>query len=616
MIRHGWLRTAIVLTVFAAVFISLTVSSYRHESTTVDEPQHIATGYSALVLKDYRIDPLHPPLLRMWAALPLPAMSDVHFNTNTEFWTDLNPWAFCHQFMFVDNDADRLLASARLMTVLLGLLLGVLLFYWSRELFGFGAATIVLGLYCLEPNILAHFRLATTDPGVTCFIFGTVYFLWRTTRQPTPWNLTGLIVFFALAQISKFSALILFPITVTLLAVHGYRTGRWRTALGIVAALAVASYAAIWAVHRFQYAPSPPGGGLEQIVTGPKVHQRLGTLANVLDWVDLHRLLPNTYVQGFSLSQAQAQTRPAYLFGRFNTTGWWYYFPVAFLIKTPVALIILFLAGLALCAGSRATFLQKDVFFLLPPAMYLCAAMTVNTNIGLRHILPIYPFALLIAGRTVEAILASRRKLLVGFLVALCLFQIGEVAVVSPHYLAFFNCLIGGPKNGYKYLADSNIDWGQDLKNLKKWMDANGVDHINLAYFGSADPEYYGIKCTYLLGSPPFASNRVEQAVLPGLVAVSVHNLTGAGLDGNSFYKPLLDAAPVAVIGYSIRVYRVEKPWWRASSTFIFDRPVSQRSELSPVESAEGSSAFPGHSANYGRHRGNPVGAATLPRNA
>jgi hypothetical protein len=282
----------------------------------------------------------------------------------------------------------------------------------------------------------------------------------------------------------------------------------------------------------------------------------------VLDWVDIHRLLPNSYVQGFALSQAQAQTRPAYLFGRFNTTGWWYYFPVAFFIKTPVALILLFFAGLALCVVNRSKFWQEDVFLLLPPAIYLSAAMSVNTNIGVRHILPIYPFVLLIAGKAAAAVLANRRKLLVALLTALCLFQVGEVAAVYPHYLAFFNCLIGGSKSGYKYLSDSNIDWGQDLKNLKKWMDSNGIDRISLSYFGSADPAYYGINCTYLLGSPPFASNKVEQAVLPGLVAVSVHNLTGAGLDGNPFYRPLLDTVPVAVIGYSIRIYRVEKPWW------------------------------------------------------
>ncbi len=578
MIRQRSTRTTLVLVAFAALFIGLTVSSYRQESTTVDEPQHVVNGYTALVLKDYRVDPLHPPFLRLWAALPLLAMSDVHLNTNTVLWTSVNPWAFCHQFMYQDNDADRLLDRARFMSVLLGVLLGIFLFCWTREFFGFWVATIILGLYCLEPNILAHCGLATTDAGVTCFIFGTVYFLWRATQRLSAPNLTGLAVFFALAQVSKFSALILCPITLALLATRAFRESPWpctvsrlgdltirsrrlRVALGVVLTLALTTYIAIWATYRFQYAPAPPGGGLDRIVCGPTAHQRLGMLATILDWVDLHRLLPNSYTQGFALSQAQSQIRPAYLLGRFNTTGWWYYFPFAFLVKTPISLIVLFVAGLALCAVNRSKLWEDDIYILLPLTMYLGISMTMHINIGLRHILPMYPFVLLLGGKAVAAVLASRRKLLAAALAMLCLFQVGEVAAVYPYYLAFFNHFVGGPKNGYKYLADSNLDWGQDLKRLKKWMDANGIEHINLAYFGSADPAYYGIHCTYLLGSPPFAASRIERPSLPGLVAVSVNNLTAVGLEGNPFYKPLLDVEPVAVIGYSIRVYRVDKPW-------------------------------------------------------
>lgn len=573
------MRTAIVLFVFAALFIGLTVSSYRQESATFDEPQHLVTGYAALKLGDYRLDIEHPPFLRIWAALPLLTMSDVHLNTNTIFWSSVKPWHFSHQFLYVDNDADRLLYRARFMSVLLGVVLGLLLFGWSRELFGFWPATIVLGLYCWEPNILAHFSLVTTDAGATCFIFGAVYFLWRVTRRLSAPNLTGLVVFFTLAQVSKFSALVLGPIVLALLVIHALRNNTWSCALagqgrsstrgqrllvaaGIVLLLAIASYAAIWAANGFRYAPAPPGAGLDRIVMGPKAHERLPTLTAVLDWVDEHRLLPNAYTQGFALGQAAAQTRTAYLLGKISFTGWWYYFPVALLVKTPISLIVLFVAGLALCAMDRSNLWRDDLFILLPIAVYLGVSMNMNINIGLRHILPIYPLGLLIAGKVVAAVLLSRRKLLAVALAVLCLLQVGEVAAVHPHELAFFNRLVGGPKNGYKYLADSNLDWGQDLKRLKKWMDTNGVDRINLSYFGSADPGYYRINCTYLLGSPVYMTDRVQKPVLPGLVAVCMNNLTGAGLEGSQFYKPLLDAEPVATIGYSIRVYRVEKPWW------------------------------------------------------
>lgn len=476
MDRQRPTHVALVLVAFAVVFIGLTASTYRRESATVDEPQHLVVGYTAWVLKDYRIDPLHPPFLRMWNALPLLAMRDVHLNTNTASWARLRAWDFCHQFMYVDNDGDRLLNRARFMSVLLGLLLGALVFSWGRELFGFWTATIVLGLYCLEPNILANFGLVTTDPGVTCFIFGTVYFLWRTAQRLTALNLIGLVAFFSLSQVGKFTALVLGPITLALLVIHACRTNIWPgtinglgaltrrhrllVAFGIVFLLALASYFAIWACYRFQYAPAPPGGGLERIVSGPTAHRSIPTLSSVTDWIDRHRLLPNTYAQGFALGQAMAQTRTAYLLGRISHTGWWYYFPVALLVKTPISLIVLFVAGLVLCAWDRSKFWQNDLFILLPIGTYLGSVMTMKIDIGVRHVLPVYPFALLIAGRAAASILASRHKLLLAVLATLCMLQVGEVASVYPHYLAFFNRLVGGPKNGYKYLSDSNLYWG------------------------------------------------------------------------------------------------------------------------------------------------------------
>ena len=184
--------TAITLLVFAAVFITLTVGSYTRESATWDEPQHVVTGYCALRFHDYRTDPEHPPFIRMWAALPLLAMDDIKLDLQKIDQTDPAAWAlggqfyFCHDALYVANNADHLLYWARFMIVLLGVLLGLLLFCWTRESLGFWPAVMVLGLYTIEPNLLAHARLVTTDFGVTCFSFGTIYFLWRTDTSSEP----------------------------------------------------------------------------------------------------------------------------------------------------------------------------------------------------------------------------------------------------------------------------------------------------------------------------------------------------------------------------------------------------------------------------------------------
>ena len=586
--NRPWARTALVLSVFAAVFITLTVTSYVRESATWDEPQHLIAGYTALKFHDYRTDPEHPRFLRMWAALPLLAGNDIAMDVNVIDKVDPNTWVrtgqfeFCHGFLYVLNDADRLLYPARFMIVLLGVLLGILLFCWTRELLGFSPAVMALALYTMEPNILAHARLVTTDFGVTCFVFGTVYFLWRTARTLNLANLCGLIGFFTLAQISKFSAILLGPVVLLLLVVRVCHPSRWRVhflneadlagagrkavaAVAILAALVAVTWVAIWATYGFRFLPSASNTWKMDFRDESIVATRVPTLSRVVTWADEHRLLPNAYLEGFLLGQAKARQRGGFLAGRYGVTGWWYFFPFAFLIKTPVSVIVLLLGGLTLCAARRGSFLRDDLYILLPILGFLGPAMTAKLNVGLRHILPIYPFVLLVAAKAVAELWNTKRRPLQLLLGGLYVLAVGEVASVYPHYLAFFNRFVGGPRNGYEYLADSNLDWGQDLKGLKVWMDKNNVRHINLSYFGTADPAYYKINCTHLPGAPFYDQQLVGEPQLPGFVAVSATNLRGVyfNAEWRNFYEPLLKIEPAAVIGYSIYVYPVQRPWWQ-----------------------------------------------------
>jgi hypothetical protein len=254
--------------------------------------------------------------------------------------------------------------------------------------------------------------------------------------------------------------------------------------------------------------------------------------------------------------------------GEVSDRGWWYYFPVAFLIKTPIALLLMAFAGLMLCAARRKTTGYDALFVAGPPVVYFGVAMAGHLNIGLRHILPVYPFVLLLAGWTIAVLLpaaaaAGRSRWRSLVLVVLCLTQLGELAMVYPHCLAFFNVSIGGPRHGADYLVDSNLDWGQGLKLLKRWITEHHVDHINLSYFGHADPAYYGIEHTPLPGAPFFEEKSITRPRLPGYVAVSATNLRCSySGDFRNLYAPLRERTPVAVLGYSIYIYWVEKPWW------------------------------------------------------
>jgi hypothetical protein len=313
----------------------------------------------------------------------------------------------------------------------------------------------------------------------------------------------------------------------------------------LVALLAVAGFAAVWGSYGFRYLPSDSAGWAYALHAYPPIRDRLPSLARVIGWIDTHHLVPNVYSEGFLLSQVKAQSRNAFLAGDYGDRGWWYYFPVAFAIKTPVVLLLAAAAGLVVW-GWRSR--DKAMFVLVPIVVYLGWSMTTHINIGVRHILPIYPFVIVLAAAALAFVGCA-----------------AETAIAYPHQLAFFNLLVGGPSHGSEYLVDSNLDWGQDLKPLKRWMDDHQISHINLAYFGSADPRYYGIDCTFLPGAPTWVNPEfVNDPRLPGYVAVSATLLRGVYAENDQqrqFYAPLARMTPAAVIGHSIFVYWVERPW-------------------------------------------------------
>jgi hypothetical protein len=572
------LRTVVAVALFALVFIGESVYSYTQKSATNDEPVHVTDGYFSLARGDYRFDPEHPPLVRMWAALPL-LFESVAADTRVVDASVPDQWAIAglfhdaHRFLYLQNDADRLLYQARFMIVLLGVLLGVLLFAWVEEWLGFVPACAALAMLALEPNIVAHFSLVTTDGGLTSFAFGAVYFLWRICRRgPTAGNSAGLCLFCVLAATAKYSSILLFPAVLLLLAlaVRPFRRLTLAKAATIAALVLVTSYVGLWASYRFQYLPSANATWTFALHDNADIAERVPTLTALVKWVDSHRLLPNVFSEGLLLGQAKSQRRFVYLAGRYSDTGWWYYFPFAMAIKTPLPLLLLIVWGSVHAVARRRLDPLTLAFLGVPIVFFMGGAMQSHLNIGLRHVLTVYPFLVMLAALAVAVLLETprpRARLVLGALLIVWLFEYGRV---YPSPLAFFNTLVGGPANGSQYLVDSNIDWGQDLKGLKAWMDEHDVSEISLSYFGEADPAYYGIKAIYLNGGPSFVPYRlISDPKVPGYVAISVSNLVGVFFseENRRYYEPLRAMTPVAAIGHSINVYRVEEKWWQAAGS-------------------------------------------------
>jgi tetratricopeptide (TPR) repeat protein len=309
---------------------------------------------------------------------------------------------------------------------------------------------------------------------------------------------------------------------------------------------ALAAYIFLWLVYGFRFNAGPHGAAIA-IAAMPGTPW-LRSLFSVL--LDLH-LFPQAWIDGqiFNLTHL---TRTAYLLGRLSDTGFWSYFPVTFATKTPLPTLALLIAALYFIA--RRKIAGAAAFFLLTPAtVYFILAVLSRLNIGLRHILQIYPFLFVLAGAA-AAESWKRPRVMRPTVIVLGLWLVVEAAIIYPDHLAYFNEFAGGAKNGYRVAIDSNLDWGQDLKGLKRFLDERGIGKIYLSYFGTADPCFYNIDFIYITALPP----RPEACAggKPGIenadfLAVSA---TNRFLTRNS-YEWLASYKPIAQVGYSIFVY-------------------------------------------------------------
>ena len=563
-----------ILLVFCLVFSLQVISSILQKSATFDEPVNLASGYVALRFGDHRIMPQNLPLVKLLAALPL-LLADVRMPAPPHPWTDASRYAFAHSFLYEVNDADRLLLLGRLALLPLALLLGGLVFRWTRQLFGRPAAAAALGLYCFEPSILAHAGLVTTDLAVTCLMFGTVYGLYRVAQDGIALRrllLPGLAL--GLALLTKFTLLpFLFILLLLALAASlarqplalrlpglppGQVEGRGRKLAALLLVLlgwGMVAYGVIWALYGLSYEATVTPGFFYP-ASWSEILPRRPALRTALLWMRETRLLPEEYLYGLSYLVAKSGKFVTFLMGEVRFGSWWYFFLVTFLIKTPAAFLLLIAVGL----GVQGRRWREDplcaAFLLLPVLVYFTLISVSGWNIGHRHLLPIYPFLCVLVGGLVPWAQQSARG---GRWVqtALAAWYLAAALWIAPHYLAYFNELVGGPTQGYKYLVDSNLDWGQDLKGLKRYMDAHGIDRVWLSYFGSASPDYYGIRYNYL---PSYHIFKPSPDRLPtSFVAISATNLQGLYLLGNpDAFKAFREREPIAKVGYSLFIYRLD----------------------------------------------------------
>lgn len=555
MIPLSRLPHAVVVPALLVLFVVCGWYSMSGDSTAFDETAHLGAGISYLETGDFRLNPEHPPLVKLLAAAPVVLLGLGGGDYESKAWTGSADdsgdgrrsraleWVFGFDLLNGPpeeqprRDPAARLTPARATILGLGVVLALVIYAWARALFGPPSALLALALAVTCPTLMAHARLVTTDLAAALGFTATTWLVWRWLVAPSWRRAASAGAALGLALLIKFSCAFLAPIVVAL-AVIAVVTGRLdvkRAAIGVVL-IAATAYLTLWAGYGFRFAASrDPGYVLDwqglaaDTPTSPAIVFARG-----------HRLVPEAYLFGFAFAQSQAVGRVAFLDGEQSLAGWYRYFPESFLLKTPLAFSVL--ALWVLCAGwIRTGGRSFDGWCVaLPPLVFSAIAILSRFNIGHRHLTPVYPF-LCVAIAPAAAWIEERgaRAAAAAVLIGSCFVSF---ALATPRYLSYFNVVAGGQHGGTEHFVDSNVDWGQDLIRLKRWMSAHGVTEVDLAYFGTADPHAYGIGfrkvAMFLDFYPELPLARPERG---RYLAASVTLLTGVYMDADrKFAKELI----------------------------------------------------------------------------
>jgi hypothetical protein len=559
--------------------------SVHGESISWDEGDHLFAAYMTATRGDFGLNPEHPPLVKLVAALPLLAMPGLRVpvlqgrNFKVEAFLsgkDFNAW-----------NLDRgILFRARLAVTVFALLLGLLVFLATREMFGTTAAFVALTFLAFDPTLLAHGAMVTTDVGVSCFIFAAVYAFYRYAKAPS-WERAALVgLATGLGFAAKHTGVLIVPMLIALAICEIIRNPRRASGestdcrktltgkmFGALSLAAVISLAVLWAFYGFRYNSRPAG-----LEINPPLSVYLAQIskpweAKLLGTVARFHALPESYLYGLADIQQVDDAYTAYFFGKTYPHGTHWYFPGVIAIKSTLPFLILMcIAAGAIISGIFRPW-REILFLTIPPAIYLTVAMSSQMNIGARHIMPVYPFLHVLGAGAASALIRGGRKWIqIGrfsvhiwtlVVAALLLWQVVAAIRTYPVYMAYGNELWGGPANVHKYLSDSNTDWAQQLIATKKYLDQHNIKDCWFVYFaqGVTDPASYGIPCRLLPTTETLWWLNIPLEVPPavdGIVLVSDGDLNGFefGPAPLNPYEAFKTAKPVDIIQHGIDVFQ------------------------------------------------------------
>lgn len=561
--RSFWtpLRLALAVVALLAIHWTLAVLSLVRENPTVDEVAHLPAGITYWQTGSFRLYPHNPPLIKLMAALPVlqagPVTAPLYGNLS---WTRNPPVhaSVAHEFAVLNAPQYfELFQRGRLVMPWFSVLGGLVVFAWSRRLYGAWGGLLSLTLWTFCPNILAHARLVTTDVGATALGVGATFLFWLHLHQPSWARAAVAGIALGLAALSKFSTLLLYALWPLLWLVHevargkgsavgsvqrtdgidANRIGALRTpykrilrALRQGAVIVLTSVLVINLGYGFEGTGQPLGrfDFSSGVLTKPRVPAAVepgqgNDLAEIVRPFRVNRFrgsvlerlpapLPRYYLLGFDLQKLEAEGiplrffnpaaspdqwtgYPVYLDGELQRSGWWYYYLLALAYKVPEGtwlLGLLSLVVMAFSARARAPWADEVAVAAVPVVVLAAMSFGTDINLGLRYILPAFPYAFIATGKLAPwaaGFRGRRRWGAAGVVVGGLALTAAATLAIHPHYLAYFNWASGGADRGSEHLIDSNLDWGQDLVNLRDWLHRHAPgEAVGLAYFGQVNP--------------------------------------------------------------------------------------------------------------------------------
>ncbi len=549
-----------------AVTLIISFLLISRDSPIVDETAHIPAGYTYAAYHDYRLNPEHPPVVKFLAGLPLQFL-DLKGPKLDSSWNDIRQWDAGWYFLFHSgNNPDEILFWARLPMLLIVLALGILLYKWASEEFGNKTGLFVLFLYAFTPDVLAHGHFVTTDvPAALAFVLGVYTFSKFLDKK----NLKYLIfagIGLGIAELLKFSACLLYPIFFLLIIVKSIidnkakKTGFWKKLWQYFKPLfwiSVISQFVVWLVYIPMVWNTPANVERQVFLSNLTSDPKTLILRNFLYHFTnnpFSRAIGH-YLLGIMLVFGRVSGgNAAFILGHFSDKAIIWFFPVAFLIKTPLTILILFVFSIVYLIRKKLTN-QREVWLLwligLPFVLYWGVTMKGSLDLGTRYLLPTLPFLYMFIGLGLKRIIDSNKLVSNIALIVVAATLAIPVLAAYPNYLGYFNILTyGRPK--YKLMVDSSIDWGQDLKRLAIWDKDNNIPNLKIDYFGGGLPSYY---------IPDSVEWHTGYGPTSGWLAVSTSFYTMSKFtgpkEGKWSYNWLDNYKPVTTIGNSILVFHI-----------------------------------------------------------